>query len=59
MSEILICPHCGKEIKCHCQQCGHDFTPRTNSRPAQCPKCHSYKWDSPPGATQSRLKVEL
>ena len=33
--------------KKHCQQCGHEWWPRTEKRPAACPKCISRKWDQP------------
>jgi Zn finger protein HypA/HybF involved in hydrogenase expression len=37
-----------KPRKLHCNQCGHEWWPRTDDV-RQCPKrsCHSLKWDKP------------
>lgn len=33
--------------ECECRKCAHRWMPRTELRPAQCPKCHSAGWDRP------------
>jgi len=32
-------------IAFHCEQCGHTWLPRSEERPALCPKCKSLRWD--------------
>ena len=31
-----------------CKRCGHDWLPRIEGHPEQCPKCRSYYWDTEP-----------
>jgi predicted Zn-ribbon and HTH transcriptional regulator len=28
-----------------CKRCGHEWNARTQSKPVQCPRCKSYKWE--------------
>src|SRR5262249_12494192 len=34
-------------ITVKCLRCGHEWTPRIDRRPRQCPNCHQAKWDVP------------
>ena len=31
-----------------CQRCHHEWTPRSEDRPHECPRCKSYLWDKQP-----------
>lgn len=33
-------------MKCKCEQCGHEWDPRTD-KPKACPACKRYDWDKP------------
>ena len=46
------CPRCGHGISkfsdskvCHCNQCDHEWLPRTDKTPERCPKCDSHNWN--------------
>lgn len=43
------CPACGAGSSVpgmlHCNQCDHDWLPRSDSRPERCPSCRSSRWD--------------
>lgn len=45
-------------FECHCVRCGFIWTTRQEGKlPAQCPKCHSYKWNVPrKGITEVKNK---
>ena len=32
---------------CKCQRCGHDWTPRIDTKPKRCPQCVAANWDRP------------
>jgi predicted nucleic acid-binding Zn-ribbon protein len=34
-------------MKFQCFRCGHAWQPRIETEPHCCPKCKSYKWQSP------------
>lgn len=31
--------------QCHCVKCKHHWWPRQGTKPVQCPKCKTYKWE--------------
>lgn len=33
-----------KKYKCKRKNCGHEWIPRIEGKPVQCPKCKSTKW---------------
>ena len=35
-----------------CKRCGHEWRPRQDEPPVQCPKCRSPYWDIPRGLTR-------
>lgn len=37
----------------HCLRCNHNWQSRIED-PAQCPKCHSYNWDTKPETVRIR-----
>lgn len=37
----------GERQPAYCYRCGHFWTPRTESEPRRCPRCHSSRWDVP------------
>ena len=46
------CPECGHVFSmmsdsrvCHCNQCDHEWIPRTDKTPERCPKCDSHDWN--------------
>ena len=46
------CPKCGRAFSmfsdskvCHCNQCDHEWLPRTDKIPERCPKCDSHNWN--------------
>lgn len=34
-------------MNCKCLRCGNEWETRYDSKPKQCPKCHSTYWDQP------------
>lgn len=46
------CPECGHAFSmfsdsrvCHCNQCDHEWLPRTDKTPERCPRCDSRDWN--------------
>ena len=31
---------------CKCQKCQHEWNARVLSKPMQCPRCKTYKWEA-------------
>ncbi len=38
-----------------CQKCSHEWIPRKDGRPAQCPHCHCIKWGASRSSTVSAV----
>ncbi len=43
--------------KVNCVKCGHEWIPRVK-KPAKCPRCHTYDWDTPPQKDKAEVQNE-
>lgn len=44
-------------MKCHCNQCRHEWATRGNKTPLACPRCKRYDWAEPTKRKKDRERI--